>query len=107
MRKRTISTSSEKNYYLAEREKILYDSFLFKRASDRGLLIEIMFLLSEMGAPIGVQIKEAIEAFIASHVVFSESSIGDIEKVVFFFLPFPFQVAALTTDTMVQRRCVP
>ena len=57
MRKRTISTSSEKYYYLAEREKILYDSFLFKRASVRGLLIEIMFLLSEMGAPIGVQIK--------------------------------------------------
>lgn len=58
MRKRTISTSSEKYYYLAEREKILYDSFLFKRASGRGLLIEIMFLLSEMGTPIGVQIKE-------------------------------------------------
>lgn len=58
MRKRTISTSSEKYYYLAEREKILYDSFLFKRASGRGLLIEIMFLLSEMGAPIGVQIME-------------------------------------------------
>ena len=31
---------------------------LFKRASGRGLLIEIMFLLSEMGAPIGVQFKE-------------------------------------------------
>lgn len=58
MRKRTISTSSEKYYYLAERAKILYASFLFKRASGRGLLIEIMFLLSEMGAPIGVQIKE-------------------------------------------------
>ena len=71
-----------------------------------------LFCLREHQA--GVQIKEGsklrrgvIEAFIARHVVFIESSIGDIEKVVFFFLPFSFQVAALTTDTMVQRRCVP